>query len=370
MDFNSLATAADDAAWERVMSDENPYYGLNCEEVPSGYDLLDAPQDKLDLYGIPQKPDRIAEPSLFEFWSKLVSPLFTAKQPKLTPIDKFLQGSQIEQSQSMPSLGGTVQSSLNWSGAIISPCWPKRFVLATAGWLAPKVSRPSAEALFTAKNLPRSLVWVGLDGYNGTLPKISLPQIGTAHFPDHQPQQHFAWWGWWSKHSTKERIDEFVIEEFKIAAGDEILAGLEVLRSEDVRFFIKNQSTGEFRSFLGKRQPLRDIEQLGSSAEWVVERPTAIERPTAVERPTEPKSEKLYPLADYDPPVDFKYCLALAADKPCAPGRLMTLADNGLIIKMREAFADPYRTIYVSRAERRHDPDGSIGVRCTFHDPT
>ena len=48
----------------------------------------------------------------------------------------------------------------------------------------------------------------------------------------------------------------------------------------------------------------------------------------------------------------------------------MTLADNALMIDMREAFANPHRTAYVSRATLREDPDGSIGVTCTFHEPT
>jgi hypothetical protein len=148
-----------------------------------------------------------------------------------------------------------------------------------------------------------------------------------------------------------------LIDNLPIDAGDEILAGLAVLISEDVLYFIKNQSTGEFRSFLGKRQPLGDIEPLGSSAEWVVE------------RPTDPDSRKLFPLPAYGS-VDFRYCLARAAEGPHAPGRLMTLADNALMIQMREVFADPYRTAIVSRAELRQDPDGSLGVTCTFQEPT
>jgi hypothetical protein len=323
------------------------------EEVPAGYDLLDARPDELDRYGIPQKPDAVAESSLFEFWTKLVSPPFHAKRPTFSSIDLDSRTAPHE-GMVEPSRGGTLESSLNWSGALVSAPGPKRIVLATAGWIAPMVGRPSAEPLFTEPP-PKSMVWVGLDGHNGRLPKISLPQIGTAHWPDGQPQ-HFAWWNWWS-HCTKGAVKP--IDDFDIRAGHEVLAGLAVLISEDVLFFIKNQRTGEFRSFLAKRQPLGDIEPLGSSAEWVVERPTA------------PISRKLRPLAAYCPPVDFKYCLAVAADKPLAPGRrLMTLADNGRMIKMREAFADPYRTAYVSRAQRRHDPDGSIGVTCTFHEPT
>jgi peptidase A4-like protein len=345
------------------MSENDPYCFY--EVVPAGYNLLDAPPDQLDRYGIPRKPDAIAEPRLFEFWKRLVSPPFSTRRPTFSSIDPpspIWVYSSMREVSFVPSRGGTLESSLNWSGAVVSPPWPKRVVFAAAGWIAPNVRKPSAPALFTHSNDPKSLVWVGLDGHNGRLPKISLPQIGTAHWPDPPrpgDRQHFAWWDWWChpKSSSSPRKAVTRIADFAVDAGHEVLAGLAVLISEDVLFFIKNQSTGEFRSFLAKRQPLDDIEPLGSSVEWVLE------------RPTNPHSGKFYPLAAYYDSVDFKYCLALAADGPIAPGRLMTLADNGRMIKMREAFADPYRTAYVSRAKRRRDPDGSIGVTCTFHEP-
>jgi hypothetical protein len=330
---------------------ENDRYGFY-EVVPAGDNLLEATPKELDRYGIPQKPDADAEPRLFEFWKRLVSDPFSTRQPTFRSV--YSDGGAA-------SRGGTLESSLNWSGALVSPPWPKRMVLAAAGWIAPNVRLPSAPALFTHSNVAKSLVWVGLDGHNGRLPKISLPQIGTAHWPGASgggAPQHFAWWDWW-RHSSNSSSQKAItmIDDFSIQAGHEVLAGLAVLISEDVLFFIKNQSTGEFRSFLAKRQPLGDIEPLGSSVEWVME------------RPTNPTSSRLSPLAAYGS-VDFKYCMALAAEKPLAPGRLMTLADNGRIIKMREAFAAPYRTAYVSRAKRRRDPDGSIGVTCTFQEPT
>lgn len=315
------------------------------ESIPAGYNLLDASPGELDLFGIPQRPDIFAEPRLFEFWRRLVSPPFRPRPPRFGLFGVPFQTNP-------PT---TLESSLNWSGGVVSPPSPKRMVLAVAGWTVPKVSYAAAPALFTHEDAPKTLVWVGLDGHNGRLPKISLPQIGTFHTPDGPPEtQHFAWWYWWHQ-SPSDMISKIL--DFRIQPGHEIMAGLAVLISDDVLFFIKNQSTGEFCSFLAKRQPLPDIEPLGSSAEWIVE------------RPTEPMSGKFYPLAAYGS-VDFTYCMALAADKPLAQGRLMTLADNARMIKMREAFASPYRTVYVSRAKRRRDPDGSIGITCTFHEPT
>ncbi|MBR0781341.1 G1 family glutamic endopeptidase [Bradyrhizobium iriomotense] len=325
---------------------ENDSYGFY-EVVPNGFNLLDATPDKLDLYGIPQKPDSVAEPRLFEFWKRLVSSPFTARRPTFSTIDP-------------PLLGGPLQSLMNWSGALIAPSAPERIVFAAAGWNAPKVSLPSAPALFTPSNDPRSLLWVGLDGHNGAIANISLPQIGTGHWPNHKPQ-HFVWWEWWRNSALDGGTGAppqaiTLIDNLPIDAGDEILAGLAVQVSGDVLFFIKNQNSGEFRSFLAR--PPGAILPLGSSVEWVVE------------RPTDPPSRKLFPLPAYGS-VDFKYCLARATTNgPLAPGRLMTLDDKALMIHMREAFADPYRTVSVSTPELRRNKDGSIDVTCTFNEPT
>jgi hypothetical protein len=329
---------------------ENDRCGLY-EVVPTDFNLLDASPAVLDRYGIPQKPDVITEPELFAFWTELVSQPFSAKQPTFDDIDP-------------PSAGGALQSMLNWSGALISTPWPQRFVFAAAGWNVPDVRPPSASALDTHADDPKSLLWVGLDGRNGTLPNISLPQIGTGHWPNRAPK-HFAWWDWWHNTPSDEATTKSpappkpqaitLIDNLPINKGNKILAGLAVQVSGDVLYFIKNQSTGEFRSFL-VRQPPGDIEPLGSSVEWVLE------------RPTDPGSGDLFPLPEYDP-VDFRYCLARAADRPVGSGRLMTLADNALMIEMRESFANPERTVIVSRAEPRQDPDGSAGVTCTFQQP-
>lgn len=328
--------------------------------VPSGFDLVGAAKDRLDYYGIPERPDPASSPEMFDFWKTLVSAPFTARQPtfRSTLPQMQLRSQFRRQSRDVgqgPCGCGMHESSLNWSGALVSPPFPKRLVTVVGGWTVPRVSAPSSQPLFTGSNAARSLVWIGLDGYNGRLPKISLPQIGTAQCMD--SPEYFAWWDWWRNWPPGTTPPESIerIENFDISPGDEILAGMTVLITEDVLFFIKNQSSGEFRSFLARRHPLLDIEPLGSSAEWIVE------------RPTEPTNRKFHPLPNYGT-VEFKYCYALAADHANGTSRLVTLAQNNAIIRMREAFAAPYRTHYVSRAKLRRDPDGSVGVTCTFND--
>lgn len=324
---------------------QNDSYGFY-EEVPDGFNLLDATPDQLDLYGIPQKPDAKTESRLYEFWRRLISSPFKARQPRFRNIDPASQG-------------GPLESLLNWSGALIHSVPPERIVFAAGGWNAPKVSQPSIPPLFTPSTDPRALLWVGLDGHDGELPNNSLPQIGTAHWLNYKPE-HFAWWEWWRNSSANAVPGRpqgiTVIDNLPINAGDEILAGLAVQVSGDVLFFIKNQSIGEFRSFLVR--PPGVIRPLGSSVEWIVE------------RPTDPPSLKLSALPAYGS-VDFRYCMARAAsDGPLAPGRLLTLDDRALMIHMGEVFANPNRTVTVSNPELRSDPDGSVGVTCTFKEPT
>jgi hypothetical protein len=320
--------------------------------APPGFNPLKASRSQRDDYGIPEEPDAIAEPELHAFWTELVSEPFSAQQPTFEDMES-------------PSLGGSLQSMLNWSGALVSAPWPQQIVFAAGGWNVPGVRLPSASALDTHADDPKSLLWVGLDGLNGMLPNITLPQIGTGHWPNRTPQ-HFAWWDWWhntspddasAKSSTPPKPQAIkLIKNLPIGEKDHILAGLAVQVSGDILYFIKNQSTGEFRSFL-VRQPPGEIEPLGSSVEWVME------------RPTDPESRDLFPLPDYDR-VDFRYCVARAANKAVGSGRMMTLADNALLIEMRETFADPDRTVVVSRPDLRQETqEGPIGVTCTFQDP-
>ncbi len=96
---------------------------------------------------------------------------------------------------------------LNWSGRLISTPWP-------SGWFRlgrmARTGRASAVCvgtLYRTSDDPQSLLWEGLDGGNGLLPNISLPQIGTGHWPNRKPQ-HFAWWDWWRNAPPDEATQE------------------------------------------------------------------------------------------------------------------------------------------------------------------
>src|SRR4051812_5612114 len=97
------------------MSENDRYESY--EPVPAGYDPLNAHQRELDLYGIPPRPDSSTHRRLYDFWVKLVSHPFV---PACAELARFSG----ERARTQPPHG--LESSLNWSGAVIYPPRPKR----------------------------------------------------------------------------------------------------------------------------------------------------------------------------------------------------------------------------------------------------
>ena len=150
------------------------------------------------------------------------------------------------------------------------------------------------------------------------------------------------------------------ITNLPVQPDDEILAGLAVLASDDVLFFIKNlgrkdskdSEKGQFR-LLAKRAAL----------------PAEIEPPenwwNGSRSGRQTAQREAHALPDYR--YGISVAVALAADRPHAPGRLMTLADNTVMIDMRESFANLPCPLVACEAAA-----GSgrlIGVTCTFDHP-
>ena len=102
--------------------------------------------------------------------------------------------------------------------------------------------------------------------------------------------------------------------------------------ADEVQFFIKNQMTGLFTTFLVVAPG--SILPLGSTAEWIVERPTVID------------DVRLYPLPNYTDVV-FRDCFAQSAPSIGGPATTRRL-DRPRLIRMVEVFPAPYRTSFVS----------------------
>ena len=307
---------------------------------PKDLDPLLATDAQLDRFGLPPRPNRETEPELFQFWTRLLGKPFEvipAEFPKfeddqLPPLNRVGRGGRRGLHQ--------METSRNWSGAYIVPEHPEKFVNVTGTWQVPAPSLPPVlpEGV-AATDEYQSSTWIGIDGHC-RYPKSSLPQIGTSQIfqivDGIEKITTYAWWQWWSldtNYPPNNRNNPPVpIPNIPVSVSDEIIAGLTLRSADEVQFFIKNQTTGLFTTFLVVAPG--SILPLGSTAEWIVERPTVI------------GERRLYPLPNYSDVV-FRDCFAQSAPSIGAPATTRRL-DRPRLIRMFEVFPTPYRTSFVS----------------------
>jgi Peptidase A4 family len=322
---------------------------------PEGFDPLLATDAQLDRYGLPPRPSRETEPDLFRFWTRLLSKPFeviATEFPKLqngklplVPITRV--------GRDGPRGFRLFEDSRNWSGAYIVPERSDKFVYVTGTWQVPAPSLPPVlpEAA-AAGDEYQSSTWIGIDGHQ-RYPMASMPQIGTSQILDGIGKvTTYAWWQWWSldnNYPPDNRNNPPVpIANIPVALNDEIIAGLTLRSADEVQFFIKNQTTGLFTTFLVVAPGA--ILPLGSTAEWIVERPTVI------------GDHRLYPLPNYGEVV-FRDCFAQSAPSIGAPATTCRL-DRPRLVRMFEIFPAPHRTSFVSLPRKL----SSSSIRVSYRD--
>jgi hypothetical protein len=301
---------------------------------------MSATDATLELFGLPPRPDPTTEPDLFTFWNlmlskplKIIQPAFDIQFPLGKELTFRYRLDHPRPTTPFSSSMGHRESSRNWSGTYIVPPFPDRFIKVIGAWHLPKPDVPRVPPdPPNASGLEfRSSTWVGLDGHR-TYPHASMPQAGTAQRVDVGPGGKvttYAWWQWWSKDGDTVEVE---ITNVPSVVGDQILVALTVVASDEVQFNLKNQTTGDFVTFLV--QAPAGSPPIGATAEWVMERPAEI------------GSTWLYRLPNYGV-VNFTHCVAQSGPGPLRPSRLHSV-DHSRLIRMFEIFETPYRPAFVS----------------------
>ena len=321
--------------------------------VPSGsFDALSAATSELEKYFLPKRPNPRHELELFSFWGQLLSGPIDFTIPQFAPDSpgEFEAESVGPVSRAAGSRGcghatrgfGRLERSTNWSGSYVTPLFPKRFVQVMGSWRvpAPAVPHPVPGGDIASRTEFRSSTWIGLDGHR-TYPTASMPQIGSSQFVRDNSSgveaDTRAWVQWWVMGRPEYHVPIY-ITNFDVEAGDEILASVTVLLTEDVLFHLKNQRTGQLVTFIMISPG--HVHPLGTTAEWIHE------------RPTERGGTRLYGLPRCED-VTFDHCLAVSKDE----GGTAALSDLrlGRLIRMYEYFDDPRRTVFVSVPEIMSD---------------
>jgi hypothetical protein len=310
---------------------------------PADFDPLKADRKRLQDFGLPTLPDRVRDPERHLFWLRMYSqPLRFIK----ADFSFLLSDFRLSQRGPLPAVGTRYETSPNWSGAYITPKHSQMVTEIDGSWQVPAASPPG--------NLPmdgdfRSSSWVGFDGQRRYLDS-SLPQIGTSQFVKVTNGQatpsYSTWWQWW----LRGQKNPPVTLPLAVSQGDLIMCSLIVVNRTTVRFFIKNQTTGDFLSPFDERPPSAEIDKVsGATAEWILERPTHLD------------DDGLYELPNYNTVV-FSSCFAVTALDPASPGHTQTLP-GAKLINMFEVREHPHRIFDISVAKLT---EGDQGV-ATFY---
>jgi hypothetical protein len=267
---------------------------------PAGFDPMAAPQQELDKYAFPKRPDPTLQPRAYAFWEKMFASPFAFDA---FDFDKTFPSLNTQPRRGFFAQMPRQQDSPNWSGAYITP---RDGTVFSEIWTEYQVPTPNQPADGTAATYSSS-TWIGLDGQRSYY-MSTLPQFGTSQNIDVSTgvpmRSYFAWWQWWAR-DVLGAAYPIPLAAPTIHASDLIMLFMQVADNRaGVSFMMKNVTTGRVVQFFQSPPtvPGLPFKVSGATAEWVMERPADPPHPTPLQQ-----------LPDYGT-VDFHDCGATAVN--------------------------------------------------------
>jgi Peptidase A4 family len=303
--------------------------------IPTGFHPLEASQEELKKLRFPKRPDPALQPAEYAFWQEMfASPL------EFEVFDFDILAVFATQNRGFFGQLSRRQTSLNWSGAYITPRDGTVFSSIWGKFQVPTPNRPPEDG---AGGKYSSSTWIGFDGqrryYSST-----LPQIGTSQNIDFSTavpaSSFFAWWQWWVRDVSGQGYP-IMLTSPTIHAGDLIMCMMQVADDRaEVSFVITNLTTGRAVQFVQEAPQMNGglpFRVPGATAEWVMERPADASNPIFLQLP------------DYGT-VDFRNCGAAAInmDTGAVVERSLSAAK---LIDMYVVKQNPERTEKISIAK-------------------
>jgi len=316
---------------------------------PAGFDPAKATPAMLERHGFPRRPDARLAPQAYRLWRRAFTPQTSYAgfgiTEQLVPQDSV----STPDDQAVGGLAGAWLTSRNWSGLVNSPHDLWRFAGVTGTWTVPRtLTVPPGTTPVDDKW--RCSAWLGLDGMRLQAPAI--PQIGTDHTIDTSGViTHRAWVQWFAEAGNgvpRGGIGPYPIMNFPISGGDLMLGFVTVETPNQVALALVNLSTAPPVAALirlssaGFKDPAA-FRVMGSSAEWIVERPTFL--PPTGAPPGTPAPP--YPLPDFGTiALDPGYVLTWRK-----PGDPISIRPPGAFreIAMYDIRPGPSRTVTLAR---------------------
>jgi hypothetical protein len=327
--------------------------------VPDGlFNPATASQAQLREFGLPPRPDPVAQPLLRQVWNRgFGEPL---KLQQFSVDERLIEDTgyrpQIRYVKERPIAETRFEKSLNWSGAYITANRGKEFIQIWGLWTIPsnlKLPPPSfqgpPEIDYVCSN------WIGLDGQRRYLDS-SLPQVGTSStLKANGTITAQAWTQWWARERSINNTPPIPFPPpFTVAPGDQVFSVLTASDPQNVVLVMVNLSTQPPMATSANATPpsvqlpdgtMAIPEIAGATAEWIVERPAIPGQPIFFNFP------------DYGV-TGFDLCMAVEGDGVeivSLIGGLPQDLQGARFIRMYDRLKDPRRTAFISMPERTSD---------------
>jgi hypothetical protein len=225
--------------------------------VPVGFRPVAAADAELAKFGFPPRPESATRPSLAQLWANTFGRDVAWSAAQLTPMPEFA---------SRPHRKAVVNgdNSANWSGvfAQAQPGAPINLAM-TGTWTIPQLTAigPGSESIG---------IWIGLDGHDPDSPSLLQAGVGGSAQAVGAPS-FFAWCEWLS---PTDPVPAQRISNFPVQAGDVVEVQIWVT-SPTAAIAVLSQVGAASRSaaVIASVAAPPNVQVLGATAEWVVERP-------------------------------------------------------------------------------------------------
>ena len=227
---------------------------------PAGFDAFSAPPEMLAEYGYPARPSPVARRS-YDMWARAVR----AERTRIVPVLRQTDIAAGAAMQARRGLRGGTATSKNWSAALLANS-ASHYGSGSFATVAAWFNVPAAnQAVGTCYGWDRLATWVGLDGWTSK----DVFQAGTsssAYCADETTmQQYFAWYEWYPSLLVE-------ITNLPVNPGDAMVVWLIASGDTTGTAWVINETSG-MSADINFSAP-SGTELVGSSAEWVQERPT------------------------------------------------------------------------------------------------
>jgi hypothetical protein len=227
---------------------------------PAGFDAFSATADALAAYGYPPRPARVRSRD-YDTWTRAVH----AERRRIVPTLRQTDLAAGRVLQARPGLRAGSATSKNWSAALIANN-ASHYGTGSFQTVAAWFNVPAAnQAVGTCYGWDRLATWVGLDGWTSN----DVFQAGTtssAWCADGTTmQQYFAWYEWYPSLLVE-------ITNLPVNPGDAMVVWMIASGDTTGTAWVINETTGVAVD-INLSAPAGTV-LVGSSAEWVQERPT------------------------------------------------------------------------------------------------